>query len=321
MTTLLVDWLGRGGIAQTSEAWVRELRACGEDVVVATRANRELRADIAPTRRSHALLEHRALAQAAANAIRDRKPELVIVQNYVVAALEAPVYAAAAAVGARLAVVVHDHKLHTVAAGTSRGLHRLLDCADVVFAHTRYVARHLRRDATVIDHPLHLGVLDFATGTVPREWRALHFGVVRRRYKGGDTVARLHDAGVPGWDLRTVGGDGYVETADLVAEIEASSATLLPYRMATQSGAVVLAQALGSVPIVSAVGGIPEQVINGVTGILMPPGAPVACWQHALERLRDDSTRAAMAAAGRAAVTAAHDRFAHAVAGLVGARV
>ncbi len=37
LSVVLVDWLGRGGIAQTSEAWVDELDASGHDVCVVTR--------------------------------------------------------------------------------------------------------------------------------------------------------------------------------------------------------------------------------------------------------------------------------------------
>ena len=41
-SVLLVDWLGRGGIAQTTEAWALELGGRGHAVEVVTRGEREL---------------------------------------------------------------------------------------------------------------------------------------------------------------------------------------------------------------------------------------------------------------------------------------
>ena len=215
MSMLLVDWLGRGGIAQISESWVREARHLGLDVTVATRPGRELIADVAPLPAAHAVLEHRALATAAARAIHERRPALVVVQNYVVPVLEAPVYRAARAVGARLVTVVHDHRMHTTAAGTHHGLTGLLRGADDVLAHSHFVgarlARRLGRPVDVIDIPLSVGMLHHA-GPMDGERPAvaIHFGVLKRKYKGTDVVHRLAAAGVDGWNIVTAGGDGYV---------------------------------------------------------------------------------------------------------------
>jgi glycosyltransferase involved in cell wall biosynthesis len=322
----LVDWLGRGGIAQTSEAWMREARRLGLDVTVATRPGRELRADVAPERARHAILEHRELAHVAAGAIRDRRPELVVIQNYVLPWLEVPVYRAARAVGARVAVVVHDHRMHTSAAGTHHGLTGLLRGADDVLAHSHFVAdrlsRRIDRSVTVIDIPQSLGMLDHAHPfDHHRPAVAVHFGVLKRKYKGTDLVRALAAAGVEGWDIAAIGGGGYTPSPDLVAAVERSGATLLPYRIATQSGAVVLAQSLGSIPIASAVGGIPEQIIDGVTGILVAPGASIEAWRRSLLRLADADRRRELAANGRAATAAAHDRFVQSLSWLAGAHV
>ena len=37
MSVVIVDWLGRGGIAQTTEAWVLELAGRNVDAVAVTR--------------------------------------------------------------------------------------------------------------------------------------------------------------------------------------------------------------------------------------------------------------------------------------------
>jgi hypothetical protein len=327
-SVLLVDWLGRGGIAQTSEAWRRELVALGADVAIATRGGRELHADVAPPPHAHAVLEHRALAADAARAIEDTRPGLVVVQNYVIPPLERCVYDAARRVGARVIVVVHDDRLHATSAGTHHGLRGLLQRADDVLAHSEYVAARLRariqRPVTVIDIPVSLGMLDHATAARTddqRPRRAVHFGVLKRKYKGTDVVTALAGDVPAGWSVDVLGAYGYVASSDLVHALEQSAVTLLPYRMATQSGAVVLAQAMGSVPIATAVGGIPEQIADGRTGVLLPPRPPVACWRRALERLADGDARREMAVAGRIATAAAHRRFVGALEGLVGVRV
>ena len=63
---------------------------------------------------------------------------------------------------------------------------------------------------------------------------------------------------------------------------------LFPYRFATQSAAVVFAQQLGVVPVASAVGGIAEQIDDGVDGLLLPPDAGLGVWREALATVRAD---------------------------------
>ena len=145
---MLIDWLGRGGIAQTTESWAIELLAADHDVTVVTRPARELGSGIVPIvaapARASRLAAHRAVAVEAAHQIRDHTPEVVVVQNYVAPVLEGPVFAAARDVGARVVIVVHDHRLHTAKAGTRSGLRRVLRRADVVVTHTEFVARGVR---------------------------------------------------------------------------------------------------------------------------------------------------------------------------------
>jgi glycosyltransferase involved in cell wall biosynthesis len=151
------------------------------------------------------------------------------------------------------------------------------------------------------------------------------FGVLKRAYKGASVVETLAERGVEGWAFLAVGTGapehapritaipGYAPPGRLTAAVAATDATIAPYTHATQSGVVVLAQVLGSVPIASAVGGIPEQIDDGVDGLLVAPGAPIESWRDAILHLNDDDCRKAMAVAGEARVWRDHEAFAEAV--------
>jgi glycosyltransferase involved in cell wall biosynthesis len=158
---------------------------------------------------------------------------------------------------------------------------------------------------------------------------ALHFGTLQRHYKGTPTIVELAGAGVDGWDFLLMGNGapahvdgadvirGFVDSPTLVTTVARSHATLLPYSYATQSGAIVLAQALGSVAVSTAVGGLPEQIESGTTGLLLPKGAPVAAWHDALMQLTDANVHGAMATAARERVWRNHAEFAQRIQGLV----
>ena len=332
MSVLLVDWLGRGGIAQTSAAWAAHLREAGHPVVVVTRPGRELPTDLPAGAGSHSnpVVAHRHLARQAASAIADLRPETVVVQSFVLPILEGCVHRAARAAGARTIVVVHDHRPPSLLGGNRLGLRRQLQSADVVVAHTRYVAERVehfaRRPVELVDLPVPGVVLDairpptvFGPSERPT---ALHFGVLKRRYKGGAVAVELARS-TPTWRFAFLGTGaprpaevpegvvraGYVPNGDLARAVEESDVALLPYRAATQSAAVVLAQALGTVPVACAVGGIPEQIVDGVSGRLISAGASTAAWRQLLEDLTDPSHRRDLVAGGRLQVAAAQERF------------
>jgi len=341
--TLLVDWLGRGGIAQTTEAWAIVLAADGDSVDVVTRPNRELGSGIVSVHpaalRDGRIAAHRAVVATAVEKIRELRPSVVVVQNYVLPVLERPVYAAAREVGARIVIVVHDHRLHTLVAGTRAGLRRELRRADAVVAHTHFVADGVaqwtgRTDVTVIPHPAQVGMLAHAREAQPwvkpaGQAVAGHFGVLQRAYKGGSAVEDLARTGVEGWEFVAMGTGapegvpglhsfpGYASAGALCGAVGASDVVLAPYRFATQSGIVVLGHVLGAVPVVSAVGGIPEQVDDGVDGLLLSPDAPLDAWRDALHVLRDPETRAAYAKAGEDRAWRDHAAFTIAIRELV----
>jgi glycosyltransferase involved in cell wall biosynthesis len=68
----------------------------------------------------------------------------------------------------------------------------------------------------------------------------------------------------------------WLSDADLAALVSAARFVVLPYRSATQSGVVPLASAFGVPAIASATGGLLEQVVDGETGLLFPPGDAAA---------------------------------------------
>jgi len=339
MSVLLVDWLGRGGIAQCTWAWAESLRRSGRAVTVVTRPDRELRSSdgidvVTAGSARQAIVAHLQLVHAARRAILERRPTTVVIQNFVLAPAELAVSDAAHRTGAHLVHVVHDHRLHTRAAGTSLGLRRSLARADALVAHTEFVAAHVRalarRSVDVVPLPMQSGMFD-PDHVVPDPagppWVALHFGVLHRSYKGADTFSDLAASGLADWCFRAVGAGasptadveavtGFVEPHALVEEVDRARATVLPYRLASQSGAVVLSQARRSVPIASAIGGIPEQIDHGVDGLLLPADAGLDAWRGALQRLEDRSEWDRMASAGRHRVVHAFARFRSFVDGL-----
>lgn len=339
MRVFIVDWLGRGGIAQATEVLARELTATGRCVTVITRGGRELdrlSCDVVRGEGSGRIRAHVDLCRRAKRLILSQRPDVVVVQNFVLPVLERQVSIAARAVGARLVHVVHDHRHHSALAGNRLGLRSALSMADVIATHSEFVwdrveAFTKRRDGIVIPLPVPVAARDSALarhGARPR--LAVHFGVLKRSYKGTALATGLARRGVAGWSFSFAGVGapapgpgfdsmpGYWDGHDLSRLIGQSRAALLPYRMATQSAAVVLAQALGSVPVSTRVGGIPEQVAHGRDGLLLPVGAPRQEWAEALEVLEDDLSAEAMADRGRARAWSGHDRFVSEMSDLAG---
>ena len=90
--------------------------------------------------------------------------------------------------------------------------------------------------------------------------------------------------------------DGYVPDEAVEDYFLAADLVVLPYVSATQSGIVQIAYNY-DVPVVSTnVGGLPEVVLDGETGYLVPPGDPVAL-AAAVARFFDETHAADFAAA------------------------
>lgn len=70
--------------------------------------------------------------------------------------------------------------------------------------------------------------------------------------------------------------DGFIANEDVAGIFSASDLLVLPYRSATQSGITQIAFVFGTPVLATTVGGLPEVVTHGVTGMLVPPEDPAA---------------------------------------------
>jgi glycosyltransferase involved in cell wall biosynthesis len=64
----------------------------------------------------------------------------------------------------------------------------------------------------------------------------------------------------------------WLSDADMASLVAGARFVVLPYRSATQSGVIPLASAFGIPALASSTGGLVEQVVDGETGWLFPPG-------------------------------------------------
>jgi glycosyltransferase involved in cell wall biosynthesis len=157
-----------------------------------------------------------------------------------------------------------------------------------------------------------------AAPTPPVRRRLLFFGLVRP-YKGLDVLLRALAAG-PDDVALTVAGEfwggaeatralvaelgltdrvevrpGYVPAADVPALFAAADALVLPYRSGTASQNVDLAHLHGLAVVASRVGTLADSVIDGVDGLLVPPG-DVGALAASLHRLYEPGVLAALQA-------------------------
>jgi len=346
-SVLVVDWLGRGGIAHCSEAWISAVAAGGADVRLATRADRELDMAVpavisSRTGATGAVGAHLALVSRLVRAVRRLHPDLVVLQNFVLPDIERAVVRAAHREGAQVVLVAHEPGAPRRLPGGSRALARLLREVDTLVVHSEFVGARIaslcgRGDIVRIPLPLPVGLLarvGCAPPLVPMGDGplGLHFGHLHREYKGSDVFAAISADPLPPWRFALVGRgaralagettessvvDRFVTPDELVATVAASDATVLPYRRASQSGAVVLAQAVGSVVLSTGVGGLAEQVVDGVNGLVLDVAAPVGDWRDRLGALADPRARVPLATEARRRVHEGHVEFTRFVSDLV----
>jgi glycosyltransferase involved in cell wall biosynthesis len=92
----------------------------------------------------------------------------------------------------------------------------------------------------------------------------------------------------------------FVPKSDLGLYLRAADVVALPYLAASQSAACFTAYAFGRAVVASAVGGLAEQVHDGVTGLLVPPADPDALSEALIRLLRRREDAQAMGDAARA---------------------
>jgi glycosyltransferase involved in cell wall biosynthesis len=89
--------------------------------------------------------------------------------------------------------------------------------------------------------------------------------------------------------------DRYVRNDEIPAFFSAADLLVLPYLSATASGALRLAQAYRLPAVASRVGALADEIVEGRTGALVPPGDPGAL-AEAITRLLESGELGAMAA-------------------------
>jgi alpha-maltose-1-phosphate synthase len=75
----------------------------------------------------------------------------------------------------------------------------------------------------------------------------------------------------------------FIDTNTMIELFSGAQFLVLPYHEATQSAVISTAAKFHLPVIASAVGGIPEIVIHGTTGVLLPPGNPELLAEHILQ--------------------------------------
>jgi glycosyltransferase involved in cell wall biosynthesis len=89
---------------------------------------------------------------------------------------------------------------------------------------------------------------------------------------------------------------GYIPSAQTGRLFEAAQVAVCPYTDASQSGVVLTAYAFGCPVVVTNVGGLPEYVTDGVTGLIVPVGDPEALGNALIRCLVDPVLRTSLRA-------------------------
>lgn len=98
---------------------------------------------------------------------------------------------------------------------------------------------------------------------------------------------RLFLAGLPGVEI----ANRWIDETEIYTFFERADILVAPYTSASQSGVVAIAAGFGLPVIATRTGGLPEQIHEDVTGILVSPGS-VSELASAIEMLLDDPARA-----------------------------
>ncbi len=85
--------------------------------------------------------------------------------------------------------------------------------------------------------------------------------------------------------------DRYIPNEEVATYFEAADVLVMPYVQATQSGVVTLAIEHGLPIVATRVGGLPEAVEEGMTGLIVPPADPAALSRAILRVLTEPALR------------------------------
>lgn len=111
--------------------------------------------------------------------------------------------------------------------------------------------------------------------------------------------AAAADAGFP---VKFLGAVADAQLGPLYAQADLFAMTSMPHRLSVEGfGLVYLEAGAHGLPVVAhAIGGVPEAVIDGATGLLVPPDDPAALTTAFARLISDPALRQRLGAAGRA---------------------
>ena len=119
----------------------------------------------------------------------------------------------------------------------------------------------------------------------------------------GDLADRIADLGI---ENDVILHNAYIETEEVRGFFDMAQAVVLPYRSASASGVLHLAYTCEKPVIATSIGGLAEDVVDGETGILVPPESPKDL-AAAIDRIMFDPKLAAMMGArGKVLSTETH---------------
>jgi len=106
---------------------------------------------------------------------------------------------------------------------------------------------------------------------------------------GGEDLDRHRDmlAALPGCELHA----GYVPTDKVALLFQRAAVAVLPYVEGSQSGVTRIAYPFGVPVVVTDVGSIPESVVPGRTGFIVPPGDTAALTEALVSVVSDNALR------------------------------
>ena len=190
----------------------------------------------------------------------------------------------------RVIRIIHDARPHPGEFFPPAFWTRLLVyLADDIVVLSKHVASMLEDQNAGISQRMRIGKLPpppiskNETHSIPPATTVLLFTGRGKKYKGqellqkawptiGDKQTKLLIAGEGHSDrikdLRTEYRIGWLSNIELENLMRQSSIVLLPYIEASQSGLIPLAQSLGKPVVITPVGGLTEQIINNVSGIV-----------------------------------------------------
>jgi glycosyltransferase involved in cell wall biosynthesis len=117
---------------------------------------------------------------------------------------------------------------------------------------------------------------------------SLELSIVGRGVIGARLLRRIRELGIS-VDNR------YLSDDELKEVIASHGVMVLPYTSATQSGVAAIALAHGLPCVATNVGGLPEQVIHGANGLIVPPRDPEALAQAMVSIANNEGTARRMA--------------------------